>query len=145
MAHIDILPLTVDRMEEIRRLQENTFSERYPTSIWEVFGQYGEQSYVAIDSATNGVVGYIICNTRIILSVAVDSQYRGLGIGTRLLQEVLHKNNKVVFPMQLQVRESNLAAQKLYHRLGFRKRWVLEQYYRDPVENGLLMQIQSAK
>ena len=53
-----------------------------------------------------------------IVDVALLSRFRGLGIGTRLLQEVYGRAQTKGLPVRLAVRVDN-PAQRLYQRLGF--------------------------
>ncbi len=72
------------------------------------------------------VVGYAILSVAAgeahVLNLCVDPDYRGLGYGDRLLDEVLlrarHASVREVF---LEVRPSNLAALALYRKKGFRQ------------------------
>jgi ribosomal-protein-alanine N-acetyltransferase len=72
-----------------------------------------------------------------IISMAVRPERRRCGIGTRLVQEAItHCAGKT---LRLEVRLSNLGAQKFYEKLGFEKRALLRGYYHDH-EDGLLME-----
>src|SRR5208283_3230600 len=72
---------------------------------------------------------------REILNVAVDLPFRRQGLSQRLLQVELERGG-IHF---LEVRESNLAARKLYEKKGFREMAVRKGYYQSPPENAILM------
>ncbi len=74
---------------------------------------------------------------REILNVAVDLPYRGQGLGERLLRAELEQGG-IHF---LEVRESNLAARKLYEKQGFREVAVRKRYYQSPPENAIVMRL----
>jgi len=80
--------------------------------------------------ATSGAAG-----EREILNVAVDLPYRRQGLGERLLQVELERGG-IHF---LEVRESNVAARRLYEKTGFREVAVRKGYYQSPTENAILM------
>ncbi len=73
---------------------------------------------------------------REILFIAVDPAYRRRGIAKRLLQDELAGSRGEWF---LEVRESNLAAIRLYQSLGFRVAGRRENYYPDPPEPAIVM------
>ncbi|MBS7646247.1 MAG: ribosomal protein S18-alanine N-acetyltransferase [Candidatus Bathyarchaeia archaeon] len=65
-----------------------------------------------------------------ILTIDVAQSHRRKGIGIKLLQEIekIFKN-KHAGVCRLEVREDNIAALNLYHKLGYRKTLKLEYYY----------------
>ncbi len=73
---------------------------------------------------------------REILFIAVDPACRRRGMGRRLLQNELAASCGEWF---LEVRESNLAAIRLYESLGFRMAGRRENYYPDPPESAIVM------
>jgi ribosomal-protein-alanine N-acetyltransferase len=77
---------------------------------------------------------------REILFVAVDPAFRRRGIAKRLLQNELDGSRGTWF---LEVRESNLAAIRLYESLGFQGAGRRENYYPDPPEPAIVMRFLS--
>jgi ribosomal-protein-alanine N-acetyltransferase len=75
-----------------------------------------------------------------ILSVAVDPPFRRRGVARKLIQEVLAGHRGAVF---LEVRQSNVAARKLYHSLGFETIAVRKEYYPDSGEPAIVMKFHS--
>ncbi len=73
-----------------------------------------------------------------LLKIAVAPEWRGAGIGKMLLEAVL-KAYPPETVWRLDVRESNLPAQALYRRFGFRTAALNRGFYAGPRENGLLM------
>ncbi|HDN68537.1 MAG TPA: GNAT family N-acetyltransferase, partial [Methanomicrobia archaeon] len=67
-----------------------------------------------------------------VFAIAVDSRYRGKGVGRALLKagfSVLRKR-KIGF-VELEVRVSNVVAQRLYSSLGFLEVGFVPLYYKD--------------
>lgn len=80
-----------------------------------------------------------ICGEAEVIGIAVDENYRRKGIAIGLLrhvEEYLKENNGYL--INLEVREKNLAAQKLYEKLGFLKVGERKGYY-DGKETAVLM------
>lgn len=72
-------------------------------------------------------------------NVVVGLKFRGQGIGMQLMEALLarvrSREGRAIF---LEVRESNVAARKLYERAGFRECGRRKNYYSDPVEDAIL-------
>jgi len=75
-----------------------------------------------------------------ILNVAVDPIFRRRGAARALVQELIGRNRGTLY---LEVRQSNLAARKLYHSLGFEAIAVRQDYYSGPVESAIVMKFHS--
>ena len=93
-----------------------------------------------------GIIGYTLgwCVNREaeIGTFAVDVRYRRSKIGSRLLTSLLeYFHLKGVDTVFLEVRRSNLAAQKLYLSRGFKVSGVRRAYYPDTHEDALLMNL----
>ena len=68
-----------------------------------------------------------------ILNVCVRDEYRNLGFGRRLLEHLLERAAAAgVAEAFLEVRPSNLAAIRLYQRLGFEQIGIRRGYYQAP-------------
>ncbi len=68
-----------------------------------------------------------------ITNIAVLKEYRRNHVATKLIQEMFalckeHKTNYIM----LEVRKSNLAAQKLYQKFGFQEEVIRKEYYKNP-------------
>jgi len=75
-----------------------------------------------------------------ILNVVVDLPFRRRGIARALITELIGKNPGRAF---LEVRQSNFAARKLYHSLGFEAIGVRPDYYSQPMESAIVMKFHS--
>lgn len=79
-------------------------------------------------------VGYIFGSTLFenaeIFRVAVLAEYRGNGLGERLVQEGLaHCKGRGAETMFLEVRDGNFPARGLYKKLGFEEFHIRKKYY----------------
>jgi ribosomal-protein-alanine N-acetyltransferase len=115
---------------------------------------WDEKSFLRYDclvAFVNGIIaGFLVsrhvfwatsdaAGEREILNVAVDLPYRRQGLGERLLKVELEWGG-IHF---LEVRESNLAARRLYEKHGFREVAVRKQYYRSPSEDAIVMRFKA--
>ncbi len=73
-----------------------------------------------------------------LLRIGVAPSARRRGIGRALLRELWSQCPQIA-SWYLEVREGNLPAVSLYRQAGFVPSGIRKNYYRDPVENALLM------
>ena len=75
-----------------------------------------------------------------ITNVAVKEDWRGLGVGRRMLKELMDLGKKRgVERYTLEVRIGNIAAIKLYESLGFESVGIRKNFYEFPREDALIM------
>ena len=75
-----------------------------------------------------------------ISTIAVQPKWRRRGIGELLLVAMLDRAIELEADMAtLEVRVSNVTAQNLYHKYGFRQVGLRRRYYRDSNEDALIM------
>jgi ribosomal-protein-alanine N-acetyltransferase len=85
-------------------------------------------------------VAWFIVDEIHIGNIAVRPDRQGEGIGTYLLEHVLHEGRlRNMVYATLEVRASNVRARALYERFGFRKIAVRKSYYRDNREDALVL------
>ena len=136
-------PATPADAAPIARLERTVFSDPWSIeSIRETIGMPWIFTHVAED-VTGAVVGYVFCREVAgeseILNLAVDPESRRGGVGRQLLTAALDwlvvRGAQETF---LEVRESNVAAIKLYEGAGFRAVGRRPDYYQRPVEDAIL-------
>ncbi|MBT3363938.1 MAG: ribosomal protein S18-alanine N-acetyltransferase [Chloroflexi bacterium] len=75
-----------------------------------------------------------------LITIAVRKSQQGLGLGQSLLMAVINTALRSKASMvTLEVRASNLAAQSLYAKYGFKETGYRKNYYSDTKENALIM------
>lgn len=73
-------------------------------------------------------------------NVMVASSHQGQGIATQLMTKLLAEGaNQGITEFTLEVRVSNLAAIRVYEKLGFVSEGVRPRFYEQPVEDALIM------
>ena len=96
--------------------------------------------YVAVSGDTAiGYYGFLhILDELHILNVAVCPDYQGKGVGKALMADLIERAASLsARAVTLEVRESNLAAKRLYERVGFVLSGTRPHYYMDK-ENALI-------
>lgn len=131
-----------DRLFEIEQA-----AHLVPWSKGTLLNNQGER-YVNLKLEIDGnIVAFAICQTVLdeatLFNIAVDPKCQGNGYGKRLLSElILQLQAQGVQTLWLEVRESNLPAQRLYTALGFNEVTVRKNYYPTPSggrENAIVM------
>lgn len=103
----------------------------------------GRPEIGAMTFMAHEILGFLIASNTApdweLESIAIAPESRNIGIGKRLLTAFLVKaketNSQGVF---LEVRESNLAARRLYEKAGFRETGRRKSYYINPIEDAIL-------
>ena len=143
LSEISIADMKVDDLPEVLAIETKSFKTPWSEPLFrdEIF----KPAAVSRVAKINGkVVGYLCANVIIdeghILNLAVHQYYRGLGIASYMIKEmldVMRKNNcRSIF---LEVRISNKEARKMYEKFGFSLLGTRKNYYVLPVEDAVVM------
>lgn len=83
---------------------------------------------------------WLIADQAHINNLAVRPEFRGRGLGIQMLAAVVAEAERLgAGSIGLEVRRSNIAAQRLYKKAGFREHGIRKSYYTQPVEDALLL------
>ena len=83
---------------------------------------------------------WLVVDQAHINNLAVRPELRGHGLGTYLLESIVVEARHLgATSLTLEVRRSNLAAQRLYTKAGFHESGVRKNYYTQPVEDALVL------
>ena len=99
-------------------------------------------NYLVAKNNDGKIIGYIgisyVLDSADIISIVVHKDYTQKGIATLLLQEIFAftKENNIQ-KIMLEVRKSNITAQKLYEKHGFKQIAIRNNYY-DNTEDALI-------
>jgi ribosomal-protein-alanine N-acetyltransferase len=110
----------------------------------EMQAECGRSILAEIDGRVAGyILFWLLPGTIDIHNVAVRSDFRRRGLGRRLLEQVvLEARGRASSRITLEVRKSNLSAQKLYESMGFTVTGVRKGYYSDDGEDAFLMALE---
>jgi ribosomal-protein-alanine N-acetyltransferase len=140
-------------IDQVVVIDHNSFSLPWPASAfrYELLENPSSLLWVAetlggvIDRQVVGmiVVWYVVDEAHI-ATLAVDKPYRNQGIAKELLKTALRETIRRGFYIAtLEVRAHNLAAQNLYRRFGFEIVGSRPRYYRDNLEDALIMTVKN--
>jgi len=135
--------MTLADLDEVMAIERASFA--YPWSSRFFHQEFEVECARSILAEMNGrIVGYVLFwllpETVDIHNLAVRGEYRRRGVGRILLHKVIVEAlGQSSARVTLEVRKSNLAAQKLYESAGFVATGVRKAYYSDDGEDALTM------
>lgn len=133
---IEISPIETDDFERLFRIEQAAHS--VPWSMGTLLNNQGD-NYLNLKLLKHEkIVGFAICQTVLdeatLFNIAIDPAYQQQGLGEALLLQLIEAlKQRAVLTLWLEVRLSNLPAQKLYDRLWFNLVTQRKNYY--PAEN----------
>jgi len=132
---IDVLSFTLPWPEKSYLFE---LAENPATLAWvaEIISQDNTPNVIGM------AVVWIVVDEAHIATIAIHPDYRGIGIGKKLLTETLRQAiQRGVVQATLEVRESNMLAQQLYIKFGFKIVGRRFHYYKDNNEDAVLMTV----
>ena len=138
-----ITQMNESHVQQIAELEKICFND--PWSVNSITSELNNRLslwLVAIED--EAVVGYVGSQTVIgetdMMNIAVHPAYRKKGIGTALINELIHELAlRGSRSLMLEVRASNETAISVYMGLGFIEVGCRKNYYRNPKENALIL------
>ena len=126
-------------------LEEMAFSMPWHKESFIEMIENKDALYLVADDEQAGIIG--CCGVRSIVgegdisNVVVHPDYRKKGVAYRMLGELISRGEKEfgITEFTLEVRCSNMAAIRLYEKLGFVSEGVRKNFYEEPVEDALIM------
>lgn len=143
LNNLIIRPMRKTDIDEVHRVEVDCFSD--PWSKKSLMDELKNNMARYLVAELNGeIVGYIgvwlIIDEGHITNVAVHSSHRGLKIGDRLVEEMVKLcKSEGITSMTLEVRTSNIVAQNLYKKYGFKMAGIRKEYYSDNKEDAIIM------
>lgn len=141
---VSIRKMTVEDLDKVYELEKKVYPDPWSFSHFQYEICSNKVSYLIVAESEQLLLGYAVAwfieDEVHIANIAIDHEYRKLGIASRLIiiffEEACNRNLYRVF---LEVRENNLAAIQLYHKFGFESVGLRRNYYRTG-ENAIVMQ-----
>lgn len=146
---VTITPLRRRHLREVMAIEKQVYPRPWSTSLFEDELQRGGRSYVAA-RVGNLLVGYagvlLIADDAHVATIAVDPEWQGHGIATRLMAELMGQALRLgAAQITLEVRVTNVRAQRIYQRFGFAPAGARKAYYADNGEDALVMWVHDVR
>ena len=135
--------MTIDDVDEVYVVEEDCFVDPWSKESIrkELKNNLARYLVAQLDDKIVGYVGvWFVVDEGHITNVAVHSDYRGKKVGDKLVKQMVElcKENNIV-AMTLEVRASNIVAQNLYKKYGFKMGGIRKEYYSDNKEDAIIM------
>jgi [ribosomal protein S18]-alanine N-acetyltransferase len=138
---LEIRPLSYGDLPDVIAIERRSFPAAWSLAMFVL--ELSKPSSVCVGATTGGeLIGYLICSRYHtvwhLMNVAVDIQYRRLGIARALIEHLLETTGDSE-RHTLEVRVSNTEAIRMYESFGFRSAGIRRRYYHDNNEDALIM------
>lgn len=137
-------PMELKDVTQVHLVERSSFPAPWSRSIFVSEVTLNDNAIYIVAISNDRVVGYaglwVILDEGHITTLAVDPNFRRLGIGRKLMEELtLRSIKRGIVRMTLEVRVSNHKAQRLYEKLGFVPQGIRKEYYLNDKEDALIM------
>src|SRR5436190_262706 len=136
-----IRPLAYGDLPDVITIERRAFPAPWSLAMFVL--ELSKPTSICTGAITGGeLAGYLICSRYHsvwhLMNLAVDLDYRRLGIASRLIEHLLAEAG-VDERYTLEVRVSNTEAIRMYESFGFRSAGIRRRYYHDNNEDALIM------
>lgn len=143
-APVVIQDMTLDDVDGVQVVERASFPLPWPANAFRHELTQNKNARYVVARDGERIVAYaglwLMVDEAHITTFAVLPEVRRRRIGERLLQRLFEIAQELKAEwLTLEVRASNLAAQRLYEKYGFRRAGVRRRYYSDNNEDALIM------
>jgi ribosomal-protein-alanine N-acetyltransferase len=144
VAPVEVVDMTMDDIPAVHEVERLSFPVPWPANAFRHELTQNRNARYVVARSDGRIVGYaglwLMVDEAHITTFAVHPEHRRRRIGERMLQRVFDIAEDIGAEwLTLEVRVSNLAAQKLYEKYGFRRAGIRRRYYSDNNEDALIM------
>lgn len=140
---MQIRPMTIDDCGQVAAIEAVSFSIPWSLRAFTETVQKENFRYFVAEEAGEilGYCGFLfVLDEAEIPNVCVKPSARKQGVGKQMMTVLIEAAQKLgMSVLFLEVRESNVAARRLYESLGFEKIGIRKNFYEQPVEHAVLM------
>ena len=146
---VALFPIVIDEMklddiDAVQEVERASFPVPWPANAFRHELTQNKNAHYIIAKEGDHVVGYaglwLSLDEAHVTTFAVLPDYRRRKIGERMLLSLFDRAEKLGAEwLTLEVRASNLPAQRLYEKYGFRPAGIRRRYYSDNNEDAIIM------
>nr|WP_249871593.1 ribosomal protein S18-alanine N-acetyltransferase [Oceanobacillus saliphilus] len=144
MANVIIRKMELSDVNQVLEVERVSFATPWTTDIFYqelIDNKHAHYFVLELDGTVAGYIGiWIVLDDAQITNIAVMPDYRGHKLGEKLFgYTVQYALEMGVKRLSLEVRQSNIPAQKLYGKFGFVPGGIRKNYYTDNQEDAIVM------
>ena len=130
-------------LDAIAAIESASFGDPWPRDAFLPYVDRDLALFLVAERGSN-VIGYLVAflvaDEAELSNIAVAEYARGVGVGAALLDALIRLAiERKILSVYLEVRESNMPARSLYTSRGFQNVGVRRSYYRNPVEDAIVL------
>ncbi|RIU88348.1 ribosomal-protein-alanine N-acetyltransferase [Oceanobacillus picturae] len=144
MSEITIRKMEIADVDQVMEVERVSFTTPWTTDIFYqeiVDNQYAYYYVIEWNGRIVGYVGtWVVLEDAQVTNIAIMPELRGNKLGEKLFQYMLLQVKLIgTTRLSLEVRESNIPAQKLYRKFGLVPGGIRKNYYTDNQEDAIVM------
>ncbi len=144
MIDVEVVKMTAEHIDDVMVIEKLSFSTPWSRDAFVEEISNNKFARYLCARANGKVIGYAgfwkVCDEGHITNIAVHPEFRKNKVGSILMERLLDAAVKEgVTAVTLEVRKSNIAAQNLYKKFGFKVAGIRKGYYADNGEDALIM------
>ncbi|WP_373895193.1 ribosomal protein S18-alanine N-acetyltransferase [Virgibacillus natechei] len=144
MSEMVIRKMELTDVDEVMEVERATFAAPWPTDIFYQEILDNEHAFYFVMKLDDKAIGYIgtwiVIDDMQITNIAIHPAYRGYKFGEMLFKYIFQYAIKLgVARLSLEVRKSNIVAQKMYRKFGLVPGGIRKNYYADDQEDAIVM------
>jgi len=141
---VEIMAMKAEHIDDVLEIEETCFHIPWTRADFKREINDNKMAIYRVAVVDGKIVGYAgmwhVVNEGQITNVAVLPEYRRQGIGDAIMVEFIKiAQEREMIGITLEVKISNLSAQKLYTKFGFRPEGFRKNYYKDTNEDAVIM------
>lgn len=144
MAELIIRKMDLIDIDEVMAVEKASFSDPWPRDVFQQEVIKNEYAHYFVAQFENSVIGYsgmwVVIDDAQITNIAILPEFRGYKIGEKLFKHTCQYAMQIgVKRLSLEVRASNIIAQRMYRKFGLIPGGIRKNYYTDNREDAIIM------
>lgn len=144
MAELLIRKMELNDIKDVMKVDQASFTNPWTEDIFHLEIGKNDHAHYFILKLENKIIGYIgmwvVIDDAQITNIAILPEFRGYKFGEKLFEFACQQAIQMgVKRLSLEVRASNIAAQKMYRKFGLVPGGVRKNYYTDNREDAIVM------
>ncbi|GAA5418028.1 [Ribosomal protein S18]-alanine N-acetyltransferase [Paraliobacillus ryukyuensis] len=136
--------MTLADLNQVKKIEEASFAIPWTMDIYTKELTENAFAHYYVIEINHQIIGFcglwIVIDEAQITNIAISPDYRGRGYGEALFQYILNQTIlHGAVQLSLEVRVTNLVAQRLYRKFGLTPAGIRKHYYTDNNEDALVM------
>jgi len=144
MDNVVIREMELADVDQVVEVEKASFATTWTIDVFYQEIADNEYAHYYVMEADGKIIGYVgtwvVFEDAQITNIAIKPEYRGKKLGQKLFQFTIQQVIKLgATRLSLEVRETNIIAQRLYRKFGLVPAGIRKNYYTDDNEDAIVM------